>query len=104
MTFVKNKEDFVCETCSTKVTGTGYTNHCPQCLWSKHVDVVPGDRAATCGGMMQPLRVEGTADSYTLVHRCEKCGTEKRNKVAPTDTMDALIELAASADSTHIAR
>ena len=23
----------------------GYTNHCSQCLWSKHVDINPGDRS-----------------------------------------------------------
>jgi hypothetical protein len=35
-----------------------YRNHCPACLWSKHVDVQPGDRAATCRGLMRPDRVE----------------------------------------------
>ena len=50
--FIKVKEDFVCEHCGAEVKGDGYTNHCPKCLWSKHVDVHPGDRAAECGGMM----------------------------------------------------
>ena len=33
---IKNKEDFICENCGAFVVGTGYTSHCPQCLWSKH--------------------------------------------------------------------
>ncbi|MEK7061411.1 MAG: RNHCP domain-containing protein, partial [Patescibacteria group bacterium] len=45
MSFVKKIEDFVCKVCGTKVKGTGYTNHCPNCLYSLHVDEeVPGDR------------------------------------------------------------
>jgi hypothetical protein len=36
--FQKTVEDFVCEHCGHPVAGNGYTNHCSQCLWSKHVD------------------------------------------------------------------
>lgn len=50
--FIHCQEDFVCEVCGTKVKGTSYTNHCPNCLWSKHVDQnVPGDRAELCHGL-----------------------------------------------------
>ena len=56
--FQKTVEDFICEHCGNKVAGDGYTNHCPNCLWSKHVDVNPGDRAAICGGMMKAVKVE----------------------------------------------
>jgi len=51
--FQKRIEDFVCERCGAFVKGTGYTDHCPECLWSKHVDVNPGDREAECGGLME---------------------------------------------------
>src|SRR3989338_8156335 len=44
--FQRTKEDFTCERCGFFVRGSGYTNHCPQCLWSKHVDVNPGNRQA----------------------------------------------------------
>ncbi|MFA6992594.1 MAG: RNHCP domain-containing protein, partial [Candidatus Gracilibacteria bacterium] len=37
--FSRTIEDFVCEKCGAKVKGDGYTNHCPKCLWSKHVDI-----------------------------------------------------------------
>jgi hypothetical protein len=56
--FTKTVEDFVCEHCGEKVVGDGYTNHCPKCLWSKHVDINPGDRASECQGMMKPINVD----------------------------------------------
>ena len=44
--FVKNDSGFVCSHCGKKVEPLGYTsrNHCPFCLWSRHVDIFPGDR------------------------------------------------------------
>lgn len=85
----------MCEKCRAKVVGTGYTNHCPKCLWSKHVDVAPGDRAAECGGMMQPIAVEGaTGKGYTILQRCERCRFERRNAVQAEDNMDAVLTLA----------
>lgn len=91
--FKKLKEDFTCEHCSAAVKGTGYTNHCPICLWSKHVDINPGDREATCGGMMQPVRVETERGEHMLVHRCIKCGYEKRNRVSPEDDFNAVLAI-----------
>ena len=92
--FTRRIEDFVCEHCRKEVKGDGYTNHCPHCLWSKHVDVRPGDRAATCGGMMEPITVEGTTDEYRLVHHCTRCGHEHRNITASDDSNEALIAIA----------
>ena len=57
MTFIRKTEDFICENCGAVVVGNGYTNHCPACLYSKHVDRSPGDRAADCGGLMEPVAV-----------------------------------------------
>jgi len=42
--FQKRIENFTCEKCGLFVKGTGYTDHCPNCLWSKHMDINPGDR------------------------------------------------------------
>lgn len=92
--FIRNKEDFVCEHCGVRVEGDGYTNHCPACLWSKHVDVEPGDRAARCGGMMEPVAIEGTTPSYILTHKCTRCGHIRRNKVSSRDSGEALVALA----------
>lgn len=93
--FIKNKEDFICENCGAKVLGNGYTNHCPECLWSKHVDVNPGDRQAleSCGGKMKPAEVQTKGDTYIIKHKCKKCGHEKPNKIAKTDNFDTLVEL-----------
>lgn len=48
--FQRQIEDFVCEKCGKEVKGDGYTDHCPRCLRSKHVDVNPGDRRSKCNG------------------------------------------------------
>ena len=91
--FQKRVEDFVCEHCGVKVIGNGFTNHCPQCLWGKHVDVNPGDRAAACGGMMEPIGIETSAGDYTIVHRCIKCGFERKNKAAPEDSIEKIVDI-----------
>ncbi len=95
MAFQRKIEDFICEHCGTPVKGSGYTNHCPKCLWSKHVDIDPGDRASNCGGMMAPIAVEGASPKYVLIHRCEKCKHEKRNVVTAEDDMEAVIHIVA---------
>ena len=82
-------EGFVCAHCGATVRPLAKgssRNHCPRCLWSTHVDVVPGDRGANCGGMMEPVAVEQDARrGWTIVHRCTCCGTIRRNKVALND-------------------
>ncbi len=93
--FQRRTEDFTCEHCGEEVKGDGYTNHCPACLWSKHVDVNPGDRAESCGGMMQPMGIELLSGEYRIVHRCERCGEVRKNKRAENDNFDTLVELAA---------
>ncbi|HTR18790.1 MAG TPA: RNHCP domain-containing protein [Candidatus Paceibacterota bacterium] len=93
MSFTRRKEDFVCTHCGARVAGTGYTNHCPKCLWSRHVDIEPGDRAATCKGMMEPITLEGSSPNYRIVHRCTECGAIRRVDVSTQDAADALIAL-----------
>ena len=75
------------------VKGNGYTNHCPSCLWSRHVDIFPGDRKNECDGMMAPTGYEMKAGEIILIHKCEKCGEEKRNKMQEGDCMDVLVNL-----------
>lgn len=86
--FKRVKEDFVCENCCVEVSGSGYTNHCPECLWSKHVDIEPGDRASECGGMMRPVTLEEHQGGHRVLHRCVSCGHEKYNKVQKGDRFD----------------
>jgi len=93
MTFVKNKEDFVCEICGEKVLGDGYTDHCPNCLWSKHVDINPGDRAADCGGLMEPIGVEQKQGEWRILYQCQKCGYQHWNRTAPSDNFKKIVEV-----------
>ncbi len=86
-------EDFICENCGELVKGNGYTNHCPECLWSKHVDINPGDRAATCGGLMEPIGIENERKGFMIVFRCQKCGYKGKNRSSTNDDMNKIIEL-----------
>jgi hypothetical protein len=79
--FQRKKEDFVCQNCGTKVKGNGYTNHCPVCLYSKHVDINPGDRLSSCHGLMAPEDFEIKNGEYVIIHRCLKCGLKKKKQV-----------------------
>jgi len=88
LSFRRTKEDFICENCREYVVGDGYTNHCPLCLWSRHVDINPGDRASECGALMRPISIEKKGDEYVILHRCVKCGFEKKNKLQNKDNFD----------------
>ena len=92
--FQRRIEDFRCENCGTQVVGNGFTNHCPKCLWSKHVDINPGDRSELCGGMMEPIGVESKADGYRILFRCTRCSEERWNKTAPEDDFEVLLQVA----------
>jgi len=92
--FKRTKEDFLCEHCHQSVTGDGFTNHCPACLWSKHVDVHPGDRSALCGGSMEPREVLKDGDEWKITHVCTVCGYRKKNRTQKEDSFGVLVALA----------
>lgn len=91
--FTKKVEDFVCEKCGTSVNGDGFTNHCSKCLWSKHVDINPGDRSATCGGMMEPVGLEIKSGEKVIIHKCENCNHIKRNRISEKDSPEEIIAI-----------
>jgi len=91
--FTRTIEDFTCGHCGAQVSGNGYTNHCPRCLWSKHVDNNPGDRENPCSGLMKPVGVEPDGKEYIIIHQCETCGIKKRNKSSVNDDFDDIIKL-----------
>ncbi|OGI27194.1 MAG: hypothetical protein A2359_01545 [Candidatus Moranbacteria bacterium RIFOXYB1_FULL_43_19] len=91
--FQRQIEGFVCKKCGAKVRGNGYTDHCPVCLWGLHVDVNPGDRAAGCRGMMEPVRAEVKSGKYLLYYICKECGHKFRVKSAPEDNLYAVTKL-----------
>ena len=92
-TFRRKIEDFVCDHCGAEVSGDGYTDHCPVCLWGKHVDVNPGDRAADCKGAMEPIATAQKNGQFRIEYRCEKCGHKFKVKAAESDDTDRLIAL-----------
>jgi predicted RNA-binding Zn-ribbon protein involved in translation (DUF1610 family) len=91
--FQRTKEDFVCENCGQEISGNGYTNHCPNCLYSKHVDINPGDRKCDCLGLMKPVELLNKSDVFYILHKCEKCGFERKNKAVKGDNFQKLVEI-----------
>ena len=94
-TFNMIDESFVCENCGKKVKKLGYTarDHCPYCLYSKHVDINPGDRNNPCKGMLEPVGIEKFKDSFKIIYLCEKCHKTHKNIMAKDDDMNKIIEL-----------
>jgi len=92
---------FECGHCGVAVSldapGTSHRNHCPSCLWSRHLDRnVPGDRKADCSGGMEPIAVTVRGEGrWVLVHRCTNCGRLRLNKTAGDDNVMLLMRLAA---------
>jgi hypothetical protein len=76
--------------------GTVYRNHCPTCLWSRHLDdETPGDRAARCGALMEPIAITVRGDGeWILVHRCAGCDRVHLNRTAGDDDPLTLLRLA----------
>lgn len=97
-TFIAREEHFTCDRCGIDVEPLGkgsYRNHCPSCLWSKHVDAQgPGDRASLCGGLEQPMGVDfRSKKGWMIIHVCTKCGKRIANKAAPDDDQAILSTL-----------
>lgn len=97
--FIVKNDGFKCERCGKLVEPIKYggscRNHCPFCLWSKHVDgPVPGDRVQPCQGLMEPIGVTlKSGGEFSLVHKCLKCGFQRLNRVAGDDNSDLLSKI-----------
>jgi DNA-directed RNA polymerase subunit RPC12/RpoP len=90
---------FICGNCGNGVVatenGTLNRNHCPACLWSRHVDLRTGDRMSVCRGMMEPIGIWVKSDGeWSLIHRCVKCGSLRTNRIAGDDSYEELMRLA----------
>ena len=79
-------EEFLCENCGKLVNKLNYTarDHCPFCLYSKHLDINPGDRLNKCCGYK---------NTYKIIYKCNKCGEKHKNIMANDDNMELIIEL-----------
>lgn len=92
-------EAFVCRVCGRTAVpqgaGSEHRNHCPNCLSSLHVDIEPGDRAADCGGIMDPIAVWVRKNGeWAIVHRCRICGALSSNRIAADDNPMKLMSMA----------
>ena len=88
-------EGFICENCGKEVKPLGYTSrdHCPYCLYSKHVDINPGDRLNPCKGLLKPIEIEKFKDTYKIVYKCSKCNELHKNIIAKDDDMNEIIKI-----------
>jgi DNA-directed RNA polymerase subunit RPC12/RpoP len=92
---------FQCAQCGAEVSldapGTSHRNHCPRCLWSRHLDRnTPGDRKAGCTAGMEPIAVTVRGKGHwVLIHRCLSCGRLRLNRTAGDDNPLLLLRLAA---------
>ena len=93
--FTENDNEFICEKCNKKVDKLLYSSrdHCPYCLYSKHVDINPGDRANECKGLLKPVGIEKFKDTYKILYKCTKCNKEHKNIMANDDDMNLIINL-----------
>lgn len=99
--FTKNDEGFFCLNCGYKVVPAKVTsrNHCPQCLYSLHVDNKPGDRENECKGLMKPIGIQVNGKKgFVIIHQCEKCEEIRKNRALTdiheqADNIDKIIEL-----------
>ena len=94
-------QSFTCVHCKRTVPvdalGTKHRNHCPTCLWSKHVALEQSqhDRGSECHGPMEPISIATQKDGeWSVVHRCTTCGLIRTNRVAGDDDEVALLCLA----------
>lgn len=88
-------EGFICEKCGKKVNPLIYSSrdHCPYCLYSKHVDINPGDRNNNCRGLLKPIEIEKYKDTYKIIYKCEKCKKIHKNIIAKDDDMNEIIKI-----------
>jgi hypothetical protein len=104
------EESFICKLCKSQVyiqpmiSGVQNRNHCPYCLWSRHMDyILPGDRMSACKAGMQPIGLtvkrrqnkygRGTYGELMLIHRCNDCGKLSVNRIAADDQAERLMEI-----------
>jgi tRNA(Ile2) C34 agmatinyltransferase TiaS len=90
MPFIPREESFTCEHCGMLVQPLGkgtYRDHCPKCLYSKHVDRDgPGDRLSSCKGLLEPVAIDtDSKKGFVITYRCTGCKKSHRNKSAPDD-------------------
>jgi RNHCP domain len=92
------QEVFKCRHCHQFVgplpSGGSQRNHCPFCLFSRHVDDHIGDRMSSCGASMEAIGYfQRPNGEYVIVHRCFACGLERFNRIAADDNFELVLSL-----------
>lgn len=77
------------------ISGGRHRNHCPNCLYSRHVDdTMPGDRRSDCHALMAPVSILARRNGeQVIIHRCLGCGKEDPNRIAADDNPLLLMRL-----------
>ncbi len=93
---IHRDEAFTCRWCGAAVDrgGARVRDHCPRCLRSLHVDVVPGDRAAGCDGILQPTGFSRRGADVVIAYRCDRCGHTHRCRAHPDDAVPPSLSVA----------
>ncbi|MDP2309260.1 MAG: RNHCP domain-containing protein [Pseudomonadota bacterium] len=83
---IHRDDAFTCAHCGAAVSpgGAPVRDHCPRCLRGLHVDVVPGDRAASCGGVLDPIAFERRPE-VVIRYRCRRCAHSFVVRAHPDD-------------------
>ena len=66
---------------------------CYYCLYSKHVDINPGDRLNPCKGLLKPIQIEKYKDTYKIIYKCNKCNQLHKNIIAIDDDFNEIINI-----------
>lgn len=93
MAFIMKNESFLCENCGKEILKHptwSARNHCPYCLYSKHLDKdFPWDRASKCQWLMKPVWKDYHKNKgWMVIHECQKCGKRIPNKLAEDDSVE----------------
>ena len=97
MSFKMINESFECENCWQNIEKHpewSARNHCPFCLFSKHLDKdFPWDRSSECGWLMMPAWIDHKKNKWWMIeHKCQKCGKTILNKIAPDDNFFEFVQ------------
>ena len=86
---IHRDESFSCLNCGKVVPqgGAQVRDHCPFCLFGLHVDNVPGDRAADCGGLLAPIDFAVEGRGIVIAYRCQRCEHEFRVRAHADDQL-----------------
>ena len=98
MWFKMINENFICENCLKQVlkhSEWSARNHCPFCLYSKHLDKnFPWDRLSECYWIMEPIDIDHKKNKWNMIkHKCIKCSKEILNKIAPDDNFLSFVKI-----------